>query len=532
MTGAQESTKASRPTREVSSLPRWRGRLRRCSLWGLAALVLLVLAAALFYAEENRRGKREWEKTRTRLASRGVELDWHRLAPPLVADADNFASTPFFAALFDFLPGTYTPRDLQAYNRVAGFAQSEEPYAEQRGRDEFPAMVHQQRTDLAHALQLAFKAKHRYGGSAARQEEPKPTERREQAVALLEALESYRSVLDELRSASRRPEARFNLSYAVDYPWALNQPHVPVLKRINRVLSWRASANLALENSRAALEDIGLMLALAEVLRSEPFQNSFRARCFMLLYARQIIWEGLADHRWTEAQLRQIETWLQPISLLDAPRLLQFERASGNCVFEMVHKTPGIVKGWRFGSGFTEAFRGFALRHMPEGWMYLEQASYQRQFDEPAALDGAFNAGCVQPHVLDQLCAPALNFWSHRLIAAPIANGTRSIFLTAALAQTGLNQALLACALGRFRLANGQFPEQLDNLPAPDLALLRPDLIGGKPMKYRRNSEGQFVLYSVGWNEKDDGGKTVIDQQSKEPDATRGDWVWPAYPVQ
>jgi len=39
-------------------------------------------------------------------------------------------------------------------------------------------------------------------------------------------------------------------------------------------------------------------------------------------------------------------------------------------------------------------------------------------------------------------------------------------------------------------------------------------------VKYHRTAEGRFVLYSVGWNEKDDGGvpgKTGLE----------GDWVWP-----
>ena len=55
---------------------------------------------------------------------KGVDFNWHALAPPTVADADNFAMTPFLAALFDFLPGTHTPRNMTAYNRTAGFAQT------------------------------------------------------------------------------------------------------------------------------------------------------------------------------------------------------------------------------------------------------------------------------------------------------------------------------------------------------------------------------------------------------------------------
>ena len=52
------------------------------------------------------------------------------------------------------------------------------------------------------------------------------------------------------------------------------------------------------------------------------------------------------------------------------------------------------------------------------------------------------------------------------------------------------------------------------------------DLITDKPYKYRRTIDGQFVLYSIGWDEKDDGGvpgKSLFDEK-------QGDWVW-QYPT-
>jgi hypothetical protein len=91
---------------------------------------------------------------------------------------------------------------------------------------------------------------------------------------------------------------------------------------------------------------------------------------------------------------------------------------------------------------------------------------------------------------------------------------------TTARNQTLANEAYLACGLERYRLTHGQYPETLDAL-VPQFAEKPPhDIIGGQPLKYRRAADGQFVLYSVGWNEKDDGGvpgQTVAD----------GDWVWP-----
>jgi len=42
------------------------------------------------------------------------------------------------------------------------------------------------------------------------------------------------------------------------------------------------------------------------------------------------------------------------------------------------------------------------------------------------------------------------------------------------------------------------------------------DVVTGDSLKYRRTADGRFLLYSVGWNEKDDDG-----------DSDKGDWVWP-----
>ncbi|HWX23098.1 MAG TPA: hypothetical protein VN578_24615 [Candidatus Binatia bacterium] len=520
--------------RQLSQTPKPSSRsiLRRAVKWSLFGLASLSVVVALLYAEENRRSKKAWENCRRRLASRGVDLDWRRMAPPPVADAENFATTPFFAALFDYLPGTYTPRDLQAYNRVAGFAQTEAPYAEQRGAgDPVPPMAQGQRTDLAQALGLVHKAKQHAGAGTRSQPEQIQRARSELAAGLLDALEQYRPVLDELRVASGRPQARFNLSYSEDYAWRVSQPHLPVLKRISRVLAWRGSAELALQNSSAAAEDVALMIYLAGALRDEPFPSSFAARNVILFNARQIIWEGLADHRWSEGQLRDFQSRLQPFTLSDAQRYLCSERAAGNGVFEFVHKDPSVVKSWRLGPTFPDKLRTYVFQHMPGGWMYLEQISYHRAFDDLVAPGLDLAAGCIRPGLIERACHPTFPILGHELVVAPVMRGARFLLLTAALAQNGVNQTVLACALERHRLATGTFPESLDAVGPQLLGATPGDVITGKPMKYRLSPDDQFQLYSVGWNEQDEGGKVILDKQTKVPDATQGDWIWPAYQV-
>ena len=96
-------------------------------------------------------------------------------------------------------------------------------------------------------------------------------------------------------------------------------------------------------------------------------------------------------------------------------------------------------------------------------------------------------------------------------------------------AQASVDFARVACALERYRLANGQFPESLEVLAPKFIGKLPQDIINDQPLKYRRTDDGQFVLYSVGWNETDDGG-TVALMKSGNADWSKGDWVW-RYPA-
>jgi hypothetical protein len=102
-------------------------------------------------------------------------------------------------------------------------------------------------------------------------------------------------------------------------------------------------------------------------------------------------------------------------------------------------------------------------------------------------------------------------------------------------AQSSVDLARVAIALERYRLAHGEYPESLDALAPQFVAKVPHDVIGGqssqgsgsagRPLHYRRTSDGQFVLYSVGWNETDDGGVVGLTKGGAA-DISKGDWVW------
>jgi hypothetical protein len=73
--------------------------------------------------------------------------------------------------------------------------------------------------------------------------------------------------------------------------------------------------------------------------------------------------------------------------------------------------------------------------------------------------------------------------------------------------QTNLH---IAFALAAFKADSGKYPQSLDPLAPKYLPTVPPDLFSGKALIYRPNAKG-YLLYSVGINGKDDGGRGPDD---------------------
>jgi hypothetical protein len=69
----------------------------------------------------------------------------------------------------------------------------------------------------------------------------------------------------------------------------------------------------------------------------------------------------------------------------------------------------------------------------------------------------------------------------------------------------------LACALAEYRAEHGSFPVRLDELMPEYVTKIPQDLFSAAELHYARDGDG-YVLYSVGANGKDEGGKGADDQ--------------------
>ncbi|MCX6926768.1 MAG: hypothetical protein NT154_26720 [Verrucomicrobia bacterium] len=534
MNASDESSMVERSTtvRFFRWLATWQAQRR--ILIGLAWLAALI---ALFHGEETWRGRRAWNEYRRTLEARGEPLDIKAVIPKPVPDEQNFAATPVIKSWFE----KQSAPDLER-RWDDDYSQLVERIHPPKTKD---AKASRRLTDLAgwEMALAALRSGERVGQDDFYSAKLDADSRAKAAPAVLESLKTNEMLLAELRLASGRPSARYPVHYDVEMPFAIQFPHLSMVKGVCQRLQLRACAELAAGQSEKALEDVRLLLYVADSLKAEPFLISHLVRLAGVQLGMQPIWEGLAEHRWSEAQLQELETRLQQYKFLaDMKTALASEQAAGISTIELV-RNKGLWYINEIGSpdpapSSRESILATVLGAVlvPKGWYYQEELNYSRGFHIQLAtgLDATNNwvsPGQVKANAraFEQMIFGESSklgklgaFLNHRVMASMLLPALGRVIQKSAAAQTVVNQAAIACALERYRLANGQFPESLEALAPQFISALPKDALTGQSYKYRRKDDGRFVLYSIGWDEKDDGGisgKTMFDEK-------QGDWVW------
>ncbi|HKI68162.1 MAG TPA: hypothetical protein VKA67_01125, partial [Verrucomicrobiae bacterium] len=366
------------------------------------------------------------------------------------------------------------------------------------------------------------------------------------AEVILTALSKFDPEFNELQvAAATRPDCRFPLEYNLELPNDILVPHFSIVKNIVLCADVRAVADLELRRNQDAFTNLNIGFRIADSVQNEPLLLSQVVRMATLEKNLQTIREGLARHAWSDAQLEELESRLSSIDLLaDGRHAIRGERDSRLATLEFSRRQK-----WKFGYRFVNHFGGIdlgeflfrilpddwediAYRLVPYGWFYQNQLNLVRIFQNYAlpAIDGDSH------RVLLATIKPGLKFtYEHRLgpyhlLASRLAPEMYRTSMTIAKNQTYVDAARVACALERYRLANGYLPEKLDSLVPRYLAKIPNDVIDGQPLRYRLDSDGNYVIYSVGWNQTDDGGvrgrRSFGPNGPFVPDLEQGDWVW------
>jgi len=500
----------------------------------LFALVCLATLMALFYAEEDWRGWHAWHQFKQQWEAKGEHFDLASLVPPPVPVEQNFAMTPIvFTSYGQFL--TRDSKQIPNEQRPTNFVVRMSMEAALNYND--PTNGWGDRTQGRFTSLEAWQSYYRELALKTNVF-PIPVQPGSPAADVLLALSIYDPVVAELRAASQLPASRYPLTYDNESPAMILLPHLAPLKQCARALSLRSVAELQNGQPDMARDDIRLGLQLADKLRTEPFLISHLVRIAMVQIMLQPVWEGLAQRQWSDEQLTALEAELEKVGCFGAYQLsVRGEMACQNGEMERLRRHPerlADLQGFSVGDGNNNEPRlpgGWVARLIPCGWFYQNQyrtAKTMATYYQPVVdvVHGTFSPDLARrgdAAVAAEVKSPSPFNMLERMVLPTLGNATKKF----AYGQASADQARTAIALERYRLAHGEFPGALDALAPQFIAQLPHDVIGGQSLKYRREADGRFVLYSIGWNGADDGGVIIFKKGTKPSvDLDQGDWVW------
>ncbi|HXT13641.1 MAG TPA: hypothetical protein VN873_18970 [Candidatus Angelobacter sp.] len=479
---------------------------------------------ALFYAEEDLRGRLAWGKARRQAAAAGERLDYSAFIPQTVPDDDNFAMGPLLRLAFDF---THTPtgirwRDTNAWDRARDIVYDKTPRGWGKKAPDTGDVDRGTLADLPAAADF-YRGNTNYPQSAS----SNPAE------VVLTALNKFEPDLKELReAAAARPYSRFPIEYNYDPPMAILLPHLVLIKGLVSVCELRAAAELDLHKTDDAFVDLQLAFRLSDSIQDEPFLVDQLVRLAGLSLTVQGIHEGIVRQAWSDAQLDAFQKYLENVDLLFGyQRAMRSELAFNLRGIEYYRDlgSRGIPLDGAANSGNT------ILNWMPSGWYdqnMVTIAEYYRGY-----ILNAINQTnrIVKPKVIAEMDSDIANRRAgpYNVLGRMLMPAFSQASLHFARGQTLVDEARVACALDRYRLAHSEIPDSLTALVPRFLTQVPNDLFDGQPLRYKKTGPDAYFLYSIGWNQKDDGGEIVLGTGSApRANAKAGDWVWQIPPPQ
>ena len=606
----------------MNETPKNKSGRRRITQRVLVGLAIFATLIAIFYTEEDWRGKRAWENCKRELEAKGAVLDWDKFIPPPVPDDQNFftassnillrfhkaqtpeqsdaaaqllwlrlpplgsnsfpvfdpaRTNPLVVAEMTVEPFTVAASAAGSHSLVVKLdasdarAQVQElirrtvgrgilgaagfKFSERQLSKLAPAHIVLQSDTLLSASDLANLVPEDLVTNVGHLRVEATRDKKSFQVELtgvhvtwaadyLKWSDQFVPAFDEIREALKRPYAIIPGDYSRRE--LIPIPNFVTMRALAQTLAQRAQCEFLLGQPDKALRELTLMHDLCRILEKPPtgkpetLVESMINVAITGLYVNTIA-EGFRLHAWQEPQLVALQEQLKGISLppwvaesfreelVWAPYL--FESNPPRKLADLVSNSGPSYKPPTTWSLLKDPLYLY-LEFAPRGWMY--QSLVKLASLEPRPVEGFdVEHGTISPRIFSEAAGNVDKFFAHpspfkTLVKIGIPNFTRAA-QTTAYNQTMVDEAQFVCALERYHLAHGEYPETLNALVPQFIEKLPHDIIGGQPsqgsgsasqpLHYRRTSDSKFLLYSVGWNETDDGG-IASDKMDQ------GDWVW------
>jgi len=256
-------------------------------------------------------------------------------------------------------------------------------------------------------------------------------------------------------------------------------------------------------------------------------------RVAIMNFNLQTVREGLVRHTWTDAQLAELDQYLASLNLLaEWKHSMRGERACNIGSLDYLRRV-GSLNLDHFFEAAAPARKTISV--VLSGLFYQNMLSLSEMEAKYVLPSVDENARRIFPELAESGERAAQEIHDHpfrhpyQIIVALFMPAIAKASSRAAQGQSFVDEARLAIALERFRRANGHLPDALDSLTPQFIGKIPADVMDGQPLRYHKTGDDKFVLYSIGWNLKDDGGVIGRKPKGKGIDTLSGDWVWFSY---
>lgn len=363
--------------------------------------------------------------------------------------------------------------------------------------------------------------------------------------------------LDAARAAILSGPIAFNLNASAGNAMLL--PHLAVLKNLTQTLGSRMILNLHDGDKDAAFTNLLAETRLVAAWNPEPAEISHLVRFGDTKLVLNATWQALQADTWPDEQLARLQAEWEAVNFFtNLPETAAFKRASDVAACE--HDRHEFLESRPpFDEFFHEALRApyevwFVLLYRWSQGDYLRRGVFEDETnllvfyrDREIELRNAVQAPTWMqmrqlPGVANEVFFQSKNLHAHfqvilnlhRMNTAFQRQGS-SLLGRAAEAETERRILITAIALERYRGKHGSYPQKLAELAPEFLKMVPADFMDGQPLRYRPTDDGHFILYSVGQDCVDDGGKMQRSWRESGLDRpprpgtplTQFDLVWP-----
>jgi hypothetical protein len=332
-------------------------------------------------------------------------------------------------------------------------------------------------------------------------------------------------------------------------------PYLADLRTLQRTFGWQTMLALHDDQKGVAWTNLLASTCLVTEYKPEAFEISQLVRVACAAVAFDILWNALQSRNWSDAQLAELQRrWTSAEFFSGLPDTAAWSRASGAASFrlerqagpfadltfkEVLHAPGnawfGVRNYWKNRTIRRRTYedeKAFLLFYRDRE-LEIRRAVLAPTWAKMRQLPGVTNV--VEFNSANVSRATAM-LHLQRLSLLFQRGGGRLLTRPAEI-ETRRRLMITALALERHRIRHGSYPVTLQELVPDFLASVPSDFMDGEALRYRRTADGYFVLYSVGLDCVDDGGRMrpsrglsvgLADQWPTFLDLTPGtDLVWP-----